>query len=381
MKSTFPRNRTALLVLSVCALLAACESKDEKHERVQKEEAAAEKKKLDGLFAGAKSAPVVLNENAMAQLRAMAPAQSVTFADETVEVTAAGEGAVSACAKEVDEQIRREHCYGKTLIAQGSVGSIRTAEFGLDIKGVTLEVGLPQGGIALSSNDQVMVRGTAAESSMNGYIALKDATIEKVPVALNPDQTHFANAIKLASLCYADSGTQQNLSVAGGKVPSSVADVVLKKGDTGSGFVTILDLARKIDGSFVSHIKRCAIENGTVAGKQVRAGEIVDGKVVFADASGQWESEKVLEARLAKADSARRHAEREADLARKKDNELAEQDIRKTLGRINRAPESMERTLAAADCLMALDKAERSVANWEDAKIYCRAKAQGVPGI
>lgn len=388
MKMTFKPNKASVLLLSLCALLAGCESKEEKEARIQQEavtaeldKAEADNKEVDKLFADVKRTAVDLSEPVMAQLRASLPEQSVVFEDETAEMTAAGDGAVSACSTAVSEKTRSEHCLGKVVRARGTVGPVFSDGFELAIKGVALGVATTPDDVRLKTNDLVLVRGTVAENYANGYILLKESSIEKLPVASNPLQERLTSALTLARLCFAAGTLSSTLSAAPGELPADVGDIATDKDDPRGGAVTVMAFGQKIDGDMVPHLRRCAIRNGKVVGDQVRAGKIVDRKAIFADASGKWESEKVLTARVSKANDAQWHVDRAKDREREKENAVAEQTIMLTLGRIKRAPESTEQALAAADCLIALGKAERSEANWGDARDYCRAKAAGVPGI
>jgi hypothetical protein len=379
-----PKNFTGLL-LSLCALLAACESKEEKAARAQEEQQAAENAKVavdkgevDKFFRDVKRTPVDLSEPVMAQIRASTPQRSVQFEDETPEMTADGDGAVSACSPQVALAIRREHCFGKVLVAQGAVGRVFSDGFELLAKGLALAVRTtPEHGV-FKTDDLVKVRGLSVDGDSQGFVFLDEPSIEKVTVEANPLHARLQRAVTFARLCH---GSGVVLDIAPGELPADVGEVAFDVNDPQGGSVMIEEFPRKIDNQVVPHLMRCAIKGGKVVGAQIRPGKIVARKAIVADAAGQWENPAVVDARIKKAADAQWYVDRAASREREKEYRLAEQDLRNTLGKINRAPDSMERTLAAADCLMALDKAERSVANWNDAKIHCRVKAQSVPGI
>lgn len=387
MKMHFRLNQALVLLLSLC-ILAGCESKEEKQARIEREAVVAENKKaaaenaeVDKLFANVKRTPVDLGEPVMTHLRASLPRQSIAFEGETPDMTAAGDGAVSACSTAIGEKARGEYCYGKVVIAQGAVDAAYSDGFVLKINGVALAIVTAPGSVALAPNDRVQVRGTAAEGVSQGYIGLSEPDIQKLAVAPHPLQARLDNALALARLCFATGTLTSTLSVAPGELPSNIGDIATDNDDPGGGTITVDAFGEKIDGEWVPHLRRCAVRNGKVVGDQVRAGKIVKLKAVFADASGQWESEKVVSARVQKANDAKWHADRAAYRKREKENALTEQRLWSTMKRIKAAPDSTERSVAIADCLIALDKAERAVASWDDARVYCLAKSMGVPGI
>jgi len=383
----FKPAKALVLLLSLC-VLAGCESKEEKEARVKQEavvadnkKAAAENGKVDKLFANVKRTPVDLGEPVMTHLRASLPQQSIAFEGETPDMTAAGDGAVSACATAIGEKARADYCYGKTVIAQGTVDAVFSDGFVVKIKGVALAIVTAPGSVTLAPNDLVQVRGPAAAGVSQGYIGLSEPDIQKLAVAPNPLQARLDNAVTLARLCFATGTLTSTLSVAPGELPSNIGDIATDNDDPHGGTITVDAFGEKINGEWVPHLRRCAVRNGKVVGDQVRAGKIVNLKAVFADASGQWESEKVVSARAQKANDAQWHIDRVAYRKREKELALAEQHLRDTMQRIKAAPDSTERSVALADCLIALDKAERAVASWDDAKVYCLAKSMGVPGI
>ncbi|WP_137175286.1 hypothetical protein [Massilia sp. HP4] len=297
-----------LLVFAICVSLAACESKEEKQVRDEAETFAVEKKALDQLFAGDKRSSVDLNRNVLNELRQAAPQGAILFEGETEEMTAIGDGAVSACSPALPIASHREHCYGKRVAAHGTVGAVLGDTFRLSVKGVGLNVSVPPGSPPLASNDVVAVTGIAAEDSSHGWVLLKDTQLEKQPVADTPGRARIMGALGLAAACFSDSGTHPDLSVSGDEVSSLIGDVAIDADDPAGGTVTISDGSRKIDGVYLPHIKRCAIRSGKLLGAQVREGKIVEGKVILTNAAAQWESDKVLMARLDKADAVRRAA-------------------------------------------------------------------------
>jgi len=371
----------SLLLLSVCASLLACESKEEKHARIEAEAVMAEKNEVDKLFASGKRFSVDLSQNALNQLRQAAPQETILFEDETAEITENGDGAVSACSPVLPVSSHREHCYGKRVIAHGTVGAVSGDTLRFSVKGVGLNVGVPPGSPPLASNDAVAVAGTAAEDSTHGWVLLKDAQVEKLPIAETPGRARIMDALKLAAACFSDSGTHPDLSVSGNEVSSWVGDVAIDADDPAGGTVIISDGSRKIGDVYLPHIKRCAIRSGKLVGAQVREGKIVEGKVILTDAAAQWESDKVLMARLDKADAIERAKIREAREFNVASDASARESAANFRGRIRNAPESLQRTLSAADCLSAEYKAEQGKIRWGLAKAICERAASEVPGI
>lgn len=387
MKNTLKSRKAAAFLLGLSVFLAACESKEEKAARAQEEQqaadnarAAAERGEVDKLFAGVKRTPVDLSDPVLAQVRAAQPAQWVVFEDETPEATAAGDGAVSTCSKEVAQKIRREHCFGKLISAQGAVGRVFDDGFEVLVKGIGLAVRTtPQHG-SFKTGDAVRVRGIASEGSSQVYVFLNEPSIEKLAVTANPAQERLATARTLAKLCFAAGTLSSTADWPADELPGDIGEVATDNDDPRGGTVTVTAFGQKIDGEIVPHLRRCAIRDGKVVGEQVRAGTIVNRKAVLANAADPWESEKILTERIAKANDAQWHTDQAAYREREKANAVIEKELREIQRKIYNAPDSTERSVALADCMIVLDKAERG-ADWTEARDFCQRAANTVPGI
>jgi len=309
MEAVLTKLGKSLLLLSMCASLLACESKEEKRVRIEKEAIAAEKSEVDKLFAGGNRVPVDLSQRALDQVRPAAPQPSIRFEDETADMTEAGEGAASACSPTLGAPEYRENCIGKVVIARGIVDAFDGEHLHLNIEGVALSVSVPAGSTAPELNDYVQVRGSAAVVQGADRILLTDTLVEKQPRVISPGEARMLDAVNLGNICRT------------GKVeldgaPAHIADVAMDPNDREGGIVTGSDGGRKINDEWIPYIKRCAISAGKVIGEQVRQGKISDGKAILTEAAGEWESNEVLTAQLDKADAVRRAADREASKAR-----------------------------------------------------------------
>jgi len=387
MRNTLKSRKAAALLLGLSVFLAACESKEEKAARAQEKQqvaedkkAAAEKVEVDKLFTGVKRTSVDLSGPVLAQLRAAQPAQSIVFEDETPEATAAGDGAVSACSKEVAQAMRREHCFGKVISAQGAVGQVFDEGFELQVKGIGLGVRTtPQQG-TFKTGDAVAVRGRASEGEAQDYVFLNEPAIEKLVVPASPVQQRIETARTLAKLCFAAGTLSSTADWPADVLPGDIGEVATDNDDPQGGTVTVTAFGQKINGEMVPHLRRCAIRNGKVVGEQVRAGHIADRKAVLVNAADPWESEKILTERIAKANDTQWRTEQAAYREREKANTVIENELRAIQRKIYNAPDSTERSVALADCMIAQNKAEHG-ADWTEARNFCQRAANTVPGI
>lgn len=290
-------------LLGMAATLLGCESKEEKQVRIEADTAAEQARELEQLFAGKKRLSVDLGQQALEVLRQGAPQQSILFEGETAEMTAAGDGAVSACSPTLGVPQRLQYCLGKPVVAHGMVTAVDDSAIYLDILGVGLGVRLPEGSTPPSLNDEVLVRGIATAESGNDHIVLAEASIEKQARVADPAQVRVLDALRLGNACMVGRVELKAIS-------QHVADVAMDADDREGGVATVSDGGRKIDGAWRPYLKRCVFRAGKLVGEQVREGTIADGKVVLAKADAHWESDKVLTARLDKADAARRAEER-----------------------------------------------------------------------